>query len=513
MLHKRAILLALLFIPLFAFSKTINPLDYGLLNANNGEERFWVLYNTHEIAYNNHWNVSYKGVDTIELEIPIDAKSIPLGKKTNFCGVTIVVTNAKKENFYLYILSQNTQQITISKELLDTYDFSSITKLRNGLKLLIIEDKNPWVENRAGHNYGAKRKDILLIKNGIAKNSTIAPYNNEYSSPSFKYTEVSKEKKVIKNINLRRTPVSSQKTYLVKVSNENNVLLRGISIYTPEPIIMTGDVAILFENCANITIKDVNIERTYSFDNKFGYGIALQNVWNVYFENIKSETAWGVFGNQDLNTVHGANSTINRFDAHCYARDFYFSNCEFSLVGLPQSSFMGDLEFKNCTFNYANVCASRIDYNAYTPFTITLKDCVIYMDKKHHTLVDLNNVPSKENARFELKKKYSPELNIINSTIVLSDDLVLLTLFQLGPGAEDIPFDVIGPIKVENLNVVGDNKRIMVFNKQISCKEETEIDLRGVHLANHKRNSIETNSGHKSKTTPDIILNISKNNL
>ncbi len=507
--HKYLILFTLIFIPLLAGAKTINPLEYGLLNAKTGEERFWVLFETHEIACKKHWNVSYKGIEYIELEIPNDAKSIPLGNKTDFCGLSLVVTNTKKDNFFLYELSQKPTKVSISKELLASYDFNCVDILREGLKLLVIVDNHLWIDNREGHDYGAKRRDVLLLKNGRAKNKTIAPYLSVNSDPSCEFVNVTSKKKVIKNVNLQRTIESSKKTFLVRVSHENNVLLQGIKINTPEPISMTGDYAIQVENSSNVSIKDVKIEHTYSSEKNFGYGIALQNVWNVYFENIQSESAWGVFGNQNLNTVHGSNSIINRFDAHCYARDFYFSKCVFSISGVPQSSFYGNLSFDNCTFNYASVCGSRVDYNAYTPFKVSLNDCIIYINKQHHTLVDLSKVPSGINNREELHKKYAPGLFIKNTTVIMSDDITFFTLYQLGSDVMDSPFDYLGPIKVDGLSILGDCSQFMVFNRMIDNQKKTNVSISGVYL-NHSKVALELNKQSDSFISPQIILDLSK---
>ena len=505
------LLLCLLFIPIYAYSKTINPLDYGLSNAKTGEERFWVLYRTHELANTKHWNVSYKGIEQIELDIPSDAIPIPLSNYTDFCNTQFFVSNTKIKNYYLFELSQQQCTVEVTKEMIDAGDFRNVRELSGGKKLLIIEDKNPWVVNRSGRNYGVFRRDVLLLRGGRAINKTISPYNNDYSEPHCKYVVVSGGKKIFKNIIFHRTDNSCEKTFLLKVRNQNNVLLDGLKIITPDPITMVGDIAIMVENCTKVYFSNIKINGTYSLSNSFGYGIALDNVWDSYFDNIESTCAWGVFGNNNVNTVHMKNSSVNRFDAHCYARDFSFFNCEFSLVGLNQSSFMGNLIFEQCTFNHADVCDSRDDYNAYTPFTIIMKDCTLLMDRGHSFLVRLNEVPLDTNTRFELQKKYSPSIVISRSKVILDEQVSVFCLYQLGFSTSDNPFYHWGSIIVDNLGVVGDNKKMMFVNRNVNANNVVKIDLKEIEFSdiNNKFSYINGN-GVNNNTKIDVNINSSR---
>lgn len=484
---KKTLTLFFLFLSAGLHAETISPLSYGLKEARTGEERFWVLYETHSTANKYGWKVSYKGINDVYLEVPSNAKSIPLSNCTDFCGTSFIVRNTQKDDFYLFELTQDLHSIDIPKSFFVNYDFRSLKGLNQNNVLLVVEDNNLWIRNRQGHNYSVKRKDVLFIKNGKAKNQTILPYNNEFSSPKCWFAYVTNRVKQFKNVTLQRTSDSSVKTYLVKVSNMNNVLLSGIKIITPDPIIMNADHAITIENCTNVSIKDVDIVRTYSFENKYGYGIVLNNVWNVFIDKVVSESAWGVFGNNNLSNVHMSNCDVNRFDAHCYARDFYFSRCIFSLVGVPESSFVGEMVFECCIFKQATLCNSRSDYNAYTPFSITLKDCTVYFDRNHHTLVYLSNVPQEPNDRIELKMKYTPSLNIINSTIVLNDDNKYWTFFELGPQSRENPFGGIGAIRVDGLKVIGDSNRILVFNQDIETHGEVVVELKDIEFYNKQK--------------------------
>lgn len=508
---RKILVLICSILPLCLFAKTVSPYTYGLKEAKTGEDVYWILLHTHEVALRNNWIVSYRGISEIVLDIPSNAKPIPLGNITDFRDATFVVRNTKKKDFYLFELIQNIEPIVIPKSMFESYNFRTINNINHKKALLIIEDKNKWIENREGHGYSVYRKDILFLNKGKAINKTISPYNNDFSSHRCWFVKVTNKRKRISNISLQRTLDSTEKTYLVKVANMNNVTLLGIHIYTPEPIKMGGDHAILIENCTNITVKDVTIEGTYSFDNEYGYGIVLNNVWNISFDKINSETAWGVFGCNNVNSVKMTNSTVNRFDAHCYARDFYFCSCSFTQFGLPQSSFWGDVIFDNCTFNHAYAIVSRYDYNAYTPFSITLNNCMFYLNKTIRSVVFHSNVSDDRNLRPELGMKCSPGLSIHNSTIVLHDSLPSIYFFQLGSKASVSSFDYLGSIMIDGLRVVGDCKKLMIYDRPIECKESGNLKLHNI-LVNEEVLNVSNEFSNNIYGKPEIVVNIQSQN-
>lgn len=502
-------IIILFLLPCSLLGKTISPLDYGLRQAKTGEERFNVLYQTHLIAKKNQWNVSYKGIKEIMLNIPSNAKSIQLGNVTDFSNVIFTVTNTQIDNFYLFELSQKLHQVSVPKIMFDTYDFRRVDELSKGYKILVVVDQNLWVEDRKGFDTAIKRSDILLLKDGVAINRTISPYNNLSSNPTCKFTEVSNDQKIITKATLNRTKESSVKTFFVKVMNTNNVLLQDITINTPLSSKLSGDKAIRVNDCTNICLKNIKINQTYSFKDAWGYGINLNNVWNSWIESIECEAAWGIFGNNNLNTVHLSNSKINRFDNHCYGRDFYYSNCIFSQFGLPQSAFFGDLDISKCTFRKAYVCLARTEYNAYTPFKITLRECNIYLDKRHRSLVNLGNINTINNNRKELQIKRSPALNILNSKVILPEDVSNWSLFSIGSESSEIPFESIGDININGLKVIGNTANLMIFDRSIRCENTVVINLSGIDLLNSEKDFLFL-SPKKYAYSPTILFNINK---
>ena len=65
-------------IPISRIKGTVNPLQFGLNEARTGAERYYVLQKTHNEAVRLGAGVSYAGIKDIELDIPSNAKSLPL---------------------------------------------------------------------------------------------------------------------------------------------------------------------------------------------------------------------------------------------------------------------------------------------------------------------------------------------------------------------------------------------------------------------------------------------------
>ena len=99
----------------FASSETIHLLDYGILEASTGKERYDILYNCHIKAINIGASVSYEGIDTLYLDIPKESKPIPLTRYTNFSDATIVVSNTVKDAF-LFTLVGSLRPIQLTRE-------------------------------------------------------------------------------------------------------------------------------------------------------------------------------------------------------------------------------------------------------------------------------------------------------------------------------------------------------------------------------------------------------------
>lgn len=253
----------------------ISPKYYGLDDAQNDLERYWVLYNTHLAVKQEMASVSYKGIDTVRIEIPKNAPSIPLSESTDFGGVVIVVKNLAKHTA-LFSLSNDLYDIEFNYKLLEKTNRVK----EKGNQLLIIEDTIPWVRNRRGYKYGHIRKDIVHIYQGKVEGSVISSYSTSNSAPIFKACSVSNSPKSFKNLTVLRDSACLYRTNIINVENQYNIVIANITIRTPQNSLY-GDAAIRFENCYKVRILNIVIEGTYSQQDQYGYGISLNNVSDV----------------------------------------------------------------------------------------------------------------------------------------------------------------------------------------------------------------------------------------
>ena len=423
-MYRQTLVLSLALLLCFtSYGRNVSPFDYGLREAKNGEERFWALYNAHSDALKKGAQVDYSGIKQLDIEIPGDEKSIVLSARTDFKGLVLRVNNTQKDQFYLFKLSQKAKEVNVSKEDLCTYRFSRYPELARGIKLLIVEDKTPWVEQRIGYDYGAWRKEVLVLQEGKALNQTIAPYNTKDSNPTFKFVEESNELKFFKNLTLEREAESTKRTYLLKVQYVNNLEISGLNISTPDNRNqLAADYAVAVYDCANLTIKNVNVNGTYSLANKFGYAFFLNNIWNTKVKNMYGRGEWGVFGCNNMNRATIEKCDLNRFDLHCYGRDYYYKSCTLRNSS-PFASMYGVVSYDRCTFDYAYPCLFRSDYNAYTPFDLTFNRCTFKMNKEHYYILYMNELSQTINKRGELQEKCFPNIKITKSKVYLDESV------------------------------------------------------------------------------------------
>lgn len=460
--------------------RTINPLQYGLNDAETGEERYYVLQRTHKEACEIGARVSYAGIRKIELTIPDDAKSIPLTCYTNFAGVEMVVLNNKK-NFTLFSMDRNAKEIIISKQSVCRGEFRGIKELRYGNKLLVIEDKVPWVKKRKGHDYGAFRRDILFLKHGRAQNGFIQPYSTEISVPVVKYYDVDNNTKTIENLIFIRDPKSHYITKLFSITGENNVTISNIIIDTP-PSEMSGDKVIVVNNSTNVLMKDVNINGTYSQVDKYGYGISMDNVWNTRFIRIKARANWGVFGNNNINTVMIDDSDINRFDIHCYGKDVYCKNTKFRDLYNQLSSFYGTLQFEGCIFfNFVPVLFEP-SYAAYTFFELIFKDCAINVDSRRPYLVMAGRIESSEGAREEISDVQWPNVKMSNVVISADKPVKEFSIFYFGGDSVD-SVGGIDCIEMNNISFKGNIQQWLFSNKRVNTTNNIKINIKSSEIS------------------------------
>ncbi len=395
----------------------MNPVSFGLLDLTDAKQRYEILSLFHEEAFNQHRPVSYKGIDTLYLEVPDDARPLPLTYNTDFAGVVIFIRNDSEKDITLFTLDGDKplKEIAVDKQMLKNGDFRSHPELQVGDYLLVVNDRNPWTE-RTGYGYKVYRSDLVYVSNGIGRNQTVTGYDNAAADPKYSYVPVNDLPKDIQNITIHRGRNEKHKTYCFRISNQNNVTLRNVHITTPKTK-FNADGAITLSNCANCTVQDVTVDSTYSYPGGYGYAISMNNTLNTTFVRFKADAAWGVFGTNNVNNVTLRECDVNRFDIHCYGRDAHLINCTLRNKQTQFSSMYGEVTFDSCYFKDCIPVRIRSSYNAYTPFDIKIRHCTFDVTLRHHALVNVMLLSTEANKRQELAPRCWPNVYIEDLTV------------------------------------------------------------------------------------------------
>lgn len=474
MLKKNLFAVLLLFPLSNLLAQSLSPIQFGLLKAHDGVERYEVLLRTHQTAIESNRSVSYAGIDIVELEIPDNAKPIPLGNSVDFAGTSIVVKNTS-HNCFLFTISDSLNPVKVKKRGLKSYHFRN-KELKNGLALLVVEDANPWVQLRDGYRYGAARKDILLLRDGKAINCPIQSYTTQESRPVCTYRVLEDREIIFENLTFVRDVVSRYRTNLILVENQDRVIFKNIETTTPESDLF-DDGIFTVHNCTRIVFDDITINGTYSSSVKSGYGIVLNNIWNACFKGLRATGEWGVFGNSNVSDIIIENCEINRFDVHCYGKNVVFKNTFFQKLYNQVSSFYGDLVFDKCTFDNFVPVLFESSYGAFTPFNIVLTDCIINVDIRRPYLVSAGvYANNKESKRKELKKVCWPNIKIDGLQINMPEGKDWF-LFYVKKG--DLPtLSDFSSVDIKRLNIKTKYKpQFYLSNKKVQTKDDLKIRI------------------------------------
>lgn len=431
--------------------KHFSPLDFGLAEAETDSARYEVLYKTHVAALAAGADVDYSGITELSVEITAESPVIPLTQHNDFKGLVLTVKNKAKKCFMFSMLNEG-DSIFVDKELLGGNDFSTVDSLAKGLHLLVLEDETPWVSHRSGYNYGAIRKDILLVDDGKAKNQPVSSYTTDTTKPKCMVIPVTKEEKTICNLTIKRSSESTYKALCFQISGQNNLKISKLTIVTPKNKSLYADEAISISNCTNLYFEDVKIDGTYSQTDKYGYGIQLNNVWNSKYTRLVGHGNWGVFGTNNMNSVVMKDCEINRFDIHCYGRDVQFVNCKFSKLYNQFSSMYGQISYESCSFTNFTPVLIETTYNAYTGFDLLFKNCVFEASESNNYLVSMGYLTDTKNDRPELKEKCWPNVTIKNLTVNVPDAVKSIVLFKTkGTISTKYAVGYISKIKIDGL--------------------------------------------------------------
>lgn len=482
----------------YTYSQSVLKLDdFGWSHLKTGAERARVLYEIQNEAVLTKTPVDYSGISEIDIEITSDFKSIPLLGCEDFKHIVFNVTNNAKD-VKLFSLVGGLENIEVEKKLLDGKYFGKINSFKGKEILLVIKDNNPWVDNRTGYDYGHYRKDVLLIRNAKSLNSVINTYNNCFSDPICSYCVVSPNVKYVRNFTINRVEGSTYKTSCIEVKAQSHVVISNIKINTPDSDLY-GDYAILIRDCADITLKDIEINGTYSQSNKYGYGIHIDNVWNILFENVKGVARWGVMGTKNVNNITLLNCSLNRFDIHCYGKDVYLKNCIFD--GGKKgwycggTSIFGTIQYDSCTFINCNPIRYTESYKTSVGAEVIFNDCVFYASSSKNSIFYTGSLQEEKNTRNEVSKKCLPNITINNMKIIVPSGLNKICLYDIGrqsnQGTDVLYKDKVGyinKIQIGGLTIVQDNPNdelaFEIFSEPILSENKIKLQIIDSKLKN-----------------------------
>lgn len=484
MIYKRVTLIWLIFIIssciVQAKVKYISPIDFGVLNAQTGIERYNALLRCHTKALRDNCYVTYKGIDSIYIEIPASANGIPLTSNTDFCGVTIIVKNQTRDIF-LFTMKNQLQPICLPAQQIDQGEFSDNDVLNDGLFIVVIEDKNPLVEERIDYGYPHIRKDVLLVENGYSKNRVVMPYNNMFSTPECTYRKVTKNEKILHNLRFIRSNDSTRKTGLFEITGENNIKIKNVYIYTPPNSELYGDGIITVENCTCVTFEDIIVDGTYSLQDKFGYAFNLNNLWKYTARRVKADGNWGVYGTNNMNIVLLEKCEINRFDIHCYGRDVTLKNDRFFKKYNSFCSTFGRIVYQNCIFDESIPYLNPGSYNAFVNVNLIFNNCRFYLTSDINYLVQMMGMSAVVNNRKELSAKHIPGILLNKCVVSLPDNLSDWYILRVGNYNKNMIIEGGNKISIHRLSINGGtNSTSHLQTNMLNLKSPFGIEIKKI---------------------------------
>ena len=461
----------------------LSPLDFGLHEATSDSARYWVLYHTHRTAADSGVAVSYKGIDTIQIRIPADAKSLPLTDSNDFGHVVMVVKNNAR-SLFLFASTPKMEPLPYPdsndlNNVIDEGHYFALDTLREGRWLLEVTDSTLWVDNREDHTYGHYRNELIRVSDGISTDLPAMPYSGTDARPHLRGRRVDSDLPFLfANITLIRDSGATCRTYLLDVENRQQVTLRGIVVSTPIQSKMVDDAIIKVYNCAEVELDSVALWGSYSRPNRSGYGLVMNNLRDTRVRRLTAVSPWGIFGTNNMYNTMMEDCDFNRFDIHCYGRDVTFRHCRQKNGYNQFSSVVGIIVFDHCLFDNFTPVLIEDSYNAYTHFVLRMDSCQWWLTRRNHTLMHAGRLGFNPNTRKELQTPCLPDIEITGLTTHTPKGVKELTLFYYsGKKPQTAPIGGIGHIDLRGWQDTGMRPAIKSANKKVQLLQEVRITM------------------------------------
>ena len=268
-------------------------------------------------------------------------------------------------------------------------------------------------------------------------------------------------------------------TFCIKINGQYKVELDNISITTPDDKEKFGDAAIQITNCVDVTLNDIKIDGTYSQQRKYGYGINMNNVYDLKINRMYARAKWGVFGNYNINKASLTNCDINRFDVHCYGRDISFNRCNFVNLYNQFSSVYGKVEYRECTFTNFYPVLLEASFNAYTPFDLYFEKCTFNFDKEHNSILVFSGFINEDNPRLELKTRCLPNVFLTDCHVNVTGDVKKWYVFKTDM-LNNTPkiFHHLSNVVVNRISVGVDDLRMDVFSREVKTVNKVKVETK-----------------------------------
>lgn len=480
-LHPKPLLFCLALLAI-AVQAQVSPFDYGLREATTGTERFESLRRTHAAALEQGTTVNYDGIDTLFLEIPRGAQSIPLTWHSDFGNTLFIIKNCT-HSMALFekapALSPVASDIddSILCAAIDNGDFSHIPQLCEGSWLVEVTDSTRWVEQREGYKYGHYRQELIRIRNGHSLDRPAMPYSSTASKPRLQGRRTETDRPFfVGHIALQRDTASAANINLLDLQNLDSITLQGIvAVTTASRQVYDGLLKIY--SCADIFIDTATLVVSGSSDYK-GYDLLMNNCRNARIQHLYARNPWGAFGTNNMYNTLLEDCDANRFDIHCYGRDVTMRRCQITDSYNQFSSVYGTIRFDSCRFDNSLPVLIEDSYNAYNHFTLVMRNCWWRLTRDNSLLIRAGRHTDNLSARPELQEKCLPDIDIQGLELQADRGVRRLTLVHYRGKRSQLPVGGIRQISLRDVRLTGARRLpIRICDTPVSLSHPVQAEL------------------------------------